>query len=270
MKHPRNSSNSNTISVSGVVVNELFNHGEASSESGVCNLEDDSEDSDVFDHEDFENLVDLDLPDDESTIEEQEMYEAKVAGSESTESGSNKFPSFENNTELTILEADNAKPLEEVLACAFPDYDLSNRNTKTNILNPNTLQLNSNAEAQHDSSISSDEDDDDEAAGNGSEVDSDDEDDIDFTENSNEVNAESEDYYDFSDSESIINLPLSSRQRKLYDDYLSSASSRKALDSLDAERIAEVLHTLRKICNHPQLLEEAQGHSQFRIFFVFT
>ena len=251
--HPRNS-NSNTISVSGVVVNELFNHGEASSESGVCNLEDDSEDSDnndpdVFDHDDFQNLVDLDLPDDESTIEEQELYEAKVAAgsnSDVTTSTSN----FEN-AEITILEADNAKPLEEVLACAFPDYDLSN--SKSNILNPNTLQLNLNAEAQHDSSISSDEDDDD---GEVDSDDEDDEDDIDFTENSNELNA-SEDYYDFSDSESIINLPLSSRQRKLYDDYLSSASSRKALESLDAERIAEVLHTLRKICNHPQLLVEA-------------
>ena len=78
-------------------------------------------------------------------------------------------------------------------------------------------------------------------------------DDVDFT----EENSYEDNYYDFSDSESIINLPLSSRQRKLYDDYLSSASSRKALDSLDAERIAEVLHTLRKICNHPQLLVEA-------------
>ena len=89
------------------------------------------------------------------------------------------------------------------------------------------------------------------------------------------------DGFDFSDSEWIINLPLSSGQRKLYDDYLSSASSRKALDSLDAESIAkvcrddyyqnnvpfipynfkiclifQVLHSLRKICNHPQLLAE--------------
>ena len=48
------------------------------------------------------------------------------------------------------------------------------------------------------------------------------------------------DGFDFSDSEWIINLPLSSGQRKLYDDYLSSASSRKALDSLDAESIAKV------------------------------
>ena len=48
----------------------------------------------------------------------------------------------------------------------------------------------------------------------------------------------------------------------MYDDYLSSASSRKALDSLDAESIAKILHTLRKICNHPQLLENEQPHEQ--------
>ena len=48
------------------------------------------------------------------------------------------------------------------------------------------------------------------------------------------------DGFDFSDAEWIINLPLSTGQRKLYDDYLSSASSRKALDSLDAESIAKV------------------------------
>ena len=93
LKHPRNSSSSVVN-----VINELNHHGEASSESGVCNLEDDSEDSDadVFDHEDFQNL-DFDLPDDESTIEEQEMYEAKT---------NNTDPNFES-AELEILEADN-------------------------------------------------------------------------------------------------------------------------------------------------------------------
>ena len=41
----------------------------------------------------------------------------------------------------------------------------------------------------------------------------------------------------------------------MYDDYLSSSQSK--LDSLDAQSIATVLQTLRKICNHPQLLETA-------------
>ena len=63
-----------------------------------------------------------------------------------------------------------------------------------------------------------------------------------------------------------IKLPLSGCQRKLYDDYLSSSQSK--LDSLDAKSIASVLQTLRKICNHPQLLEvpssnplEDSGHT---------
>lgn len=54
----------------------------------------------------------------------------------------------------------------------------------------------------------------------------------------------------------VLNVPLSHSQRQLYDDYL--ISSQNKLESLDAASIASVLQTLRKICNHPQLLENPQ------------
>ena len=49
---------------------------------------------------------------------------------------------------MAVLTEDNTKPLEDVLACAFPNYDL-------------TTQTENASEAQHDSSISSAEDSDD-------------------------------------------------------------------------------------------------------------
>ena len=97
---------------------------------------------------------------------------------------------------------------------------------------------------QHDSSISSEED--------SEEFDSDDDDDNDVTDSEDYSDSDSVSYMN-SDSEVVINLALSRPQRKLYDDYLSS--SQTTLESLDAQSIADVLQRLRRICNHPQLLE---------------
>ena len=58
----------------------------------------------------------------------------------------------------------------------------------------------------------------------------------------------------------LLFVIFSGCQRKLYDDYLSSSQSK--LDSLDAKSIASVLQTLRKICNHPQLLEVPGSNPQ--------
>ena len=81
------------------------------------------------------------------------------------------------------------------------------------------------------------------------------------------------DGFDFSDSEWIINLPLSSGQRKLYDDYLSSASSRKALDSLDAESIAKVCTDYCTKKNQITMLSRLQSYpitSKFTSFSGFA
>ena len=181
--------------------------GEASSESGVCNLDD--EDGDSSDSTDSYELELSDGEDDESTIAEQEVHE------EATEA--------EHRAEVKLLEEDNSRSLEVLLKTAFPGYD------------PSDFQQ------QHDSSISSDEEDSDSYS-----VDSDDdealENDMDFTE--------------AGDLEKVVNLPMSKSQRKLYDDYLSSDTSQRAIGSGNAESIANVLDTLRKICSHPHLLQQ--------------
>ena len=121
-------------------VGELY-HGEASSESGVGNLDYEEEEEELFEND--SDLDDFDLAqadhvqdlDDESTIEEQEEFEAK----------NNVDLQKVDQNELSVLEGDNAKPLEEVLALAFPNYDL-NHSVTSNL-----------TEVQHDSSISSEE-----------------------------------------------------------------------------------------------------------------
>lgn len=194
---------------------ELLLQGEASSESGVCNLdeEEDSESEENLNFDDSnENGESSDYfePDDESTIDEQESFEAL----------NNEVVTNQEN-EILVLEQDNTKAVEDILATSYPGYDLVTRFN--------------DIDHQHDSSISSDDD-----------QDSDDENDSD----------DDPDAFDFSPPTTRnveIKLPLSGCQRKLYDDYLSSSQSK--LDSLDAKSIASVLQTLRKICNHPQLLE---------------
>ena len=99
-----------------------FTEGEDTSESGVCNLDEDS-DSDVQDEEYFFLLNEAD--DDESTIEEQEAFESK------------------NENEVAELCLDNEKSIEELLKSAYPGYE-------------DDLKQNDICE-QHDSSISSSE-----------------------------------------------------------------------------------------------------------------
>lgn len=188
--------------------------GEASSESGVCNLDEETDTEEDDDDHEFLGFKAVSAVDDESTIEEQETFEESLENKED---------------EVTILEDDNNKPLEELMAHSYPGY--------------NDLTEIEQGVLQADSSISSTADEDEEE--------DDDSDDYDF------------DFFPRMSSkaqrlqEGVITCPLSSRQRQLYDDYLSSSQS--VLDSLDAESISNVLQTLRKICNHPQLLEDSRS-----------
>ena len=180
--------------------------GEASSESGVCNLDEDSEEE-IEDEEYYcETFF---YHDDESTIAEQEAFEAE------------QEPILD---EILVLQGDNEQKIQDVLTSVYPGYDLKN---------------DIDYQVQHDSSLSSAEDEDSEE-----DFDSDDDD---------LEDSDSEFTFMNSDTEEVINLALARPQRKLYDDYLSSSQS--VLESLDAQSIANVLQTLRKICNHPQLLE---------------
>ncbi|KAG9312128.1 WR1 complex protein, SNF2 family DNA-dependent ATPase [Chiua virens] len=55
--------------------------------------------------------------------------------------------------------------------------------------------------------------------------------------------------------EHLMLCPLSKRQRFLYDEFMSRAHTREALDSGVYQKIANVLMQLRKVCNHPDLFE---------------
>ncbi|KAF8435050.1 SNF2 family N-terminal domain-containing protein [Boletus edulis BED1] len=55
--------------------------------------------------------------------------------------------------------------------------------------------------------------------------------------------------------EHLVLCPLSKRQRFLYDEFMSRAHTREALESGVYQKIANVLMQLRKVCNHPDLFE---------------
>ena len=53
----------------------------------------------------------------------------------------------------------------------------------------------------------------------------------------------------------LLLCPLSKRQRFLYDEFLSRAQTRDALQSGVYQKVANILMQLRKVCNHPDLFE---------------
>ena len=55
--------------------------------------------------------------------------------------------------------------------------------------------------------------------------------------------------------EHLVICPLSKRQRFLYDEFMSRAQTRDALQSGVYQKIANILMQLRKVCNHPDLFE---------------
>ena len=55
--------------------------------------------------------------------------------------------------------------------------------------------------------------------------------------------------------EHLTLCPLSKRQRFLYDEFMSRAQTKDALDSGVYQKIANILMQLRKVCNHPDLFE---------------
>ena len=222
----QNMFNIHTEKIPSNLIDKSTIEGEDTSESGVCNLDEDSE----IEEDDDEYFVEFFYHDDESTIEEQEAFEVQQQLSENLENNS----SIEEtpNAELVELQSDNEKKIEDVLQHVYPGYDLT------------TINDIDYQQQQHDSSISSEED--------SEEFDSDDDDEDNVTDSEDYSDSDSVSYMN-SDSEVVINLALSRPQRKLYDDYLSS--SQTTLESLDAQSIADVLQRLRRICNHPQLLE---------------
>ena len=54
--------------------------------------------------------------------------------------------------------------------------------------------------------------------------------------------------------EHMVKCKLSRRQRKLYEDYMSSSETRNTLASGNYFGMFGVLMALRKVCNHPDLV----------------
>ena len=159
----QNMFNIHTEKIPSNLIDKSTIEGEDTSESGVCNLDEDSE----IEEDDDEYFVEFFYHDDESTIEEQEAFEVQQQLSENLENNS----SIEEtpNAELVELQSDNEKKIEDVLQHVYPGYDLT------------TINDIDYQQQQHDSSISSEED--------SEEFDSDDDDDNDVT--------DSEDYSDY-------------------------------------------------------------------------
>uniref|UniRef100_A0A1I8HXF3 Helicase domino n=1 Tax=Macrostomum lignano TaxID=282301 RepID=A0A1I8HXF3_9PLAT len=65
--------------------------------------------------------------------------------------------------------------------------------------------------------------------------------------------------------EHVVMCRLSKRQRYLYDDFMSRASTKETLASGHFMSVINVLMQLRKVCNHPNLFEERPTVSPLRV-----
>lgn len=63
--------------------------------------------------------------------------------------------------------------------------------------------------------------------------------------------------------EHVVRCPLSKRQRFLYDEFMSLASTREKLEQGNYISVINILMQLRKVCNHPDLFETRPIVSSF-------
>lgn len=63
--------------------------------------------------------------------------------------------------------------------------------------------------------------------------------------------------------EHVVTCPLSKRQRFLYDEFMSLASTREKLEQGNYISVINILMQLRKVCNHPDLFETRPIVSSF-------
>ena len=142
--------------------------------------------------------------------------------------------------EWDTLIADNQKAVETLLQTNYSAY--WNALNDNNLEDPNTYEDSSGVE---DGGSDSDDD---------SVDDADDENEDEFVINSAEIISHQD--FDLDTVEKVIYVPLSSKQRHLYDDYMAGPDVRKALEG-DGQTLSTVLNNLRQICNHPNLVAEA-------------
>ena len=173
----------------------------------------------------------INASDDELTIEEQENFE-------------NENTLIDRRLEWDTLLADNQKAVEILLQTNYSAY--WNALNDNNLEDPNTYEDSSGVEY---GGSDSDDDSVDEA---------DDENEDELSIHSSEIFSHQE--FDLDTVEKVIYVPLSSKQRHLYDDYMAGPDVRKALEG-DGQTLSTVLNNLRKICNHPNLVVETDASS---------
>ena len=220
-------SRSNISNVSSIYVSNVL---------GTLTCVDDIEKEDEDDIDELFELTDNELDasyDDELTIEEQETYEAENT-------------LIDHRLEWDTLASDNQKSLEVLLRTNYSAY--------LNALNDESMEY---PDAMDDSSgvEDGDSDSDEDNISEGADDESDDDnDDIDrYKVNLYDIH----DYpqFDLEAAETVLHVPLSSKQRQLYDDYMAGPDIRKALEG-DGPMLSTVLNNLRKICNHPNLVSD--------------
>ena len=164
--------------------------------------------------------------DDEITIEEQEAYEAENT-------------LIDRRLEWDTLSSDNQKSVEVILRSNYVAY--------LNALNDNALEDPDFEDSSGVEDGGSDSDDD-------TVEEADDENDEQESEfEMDSFNADNHHDFDLEAVEKALYVPLSSKQRQLYDDYMAGPDVRKALEG-DGQTLSTVLNNLRKICNHPNLI----------------
>ena len=189
-------------------------------------------DKDEDDVDDLFEFADDELEvsdDDEITIEEQEAYEAENT-------------LIDRRLEWDTLSSDNQKSVEVLLRTNYSSY-LSALNDDS-LEHPNVVEDSSGVE---DGGSDSDDDTSDEGDDETDEENDDDGYELDYFDVLNHHE------FDLETAERVLHVPLSNKQRRLYDDYMAGPDIRKALEG-DGQTLSTVLNNLRKICNHPYLV----------------
>ena len=195
----------------------------------VDDIDKDDDDVELFELDENEiNASD----DDEITIEEQELFEAENT-------------LIDRRLEWDTLSSDNQKSVDVLLRTNYTAY-LNALNDNT-LEDPYTIEDSSGVEDggsdSDDDTLDEADDENDENEDDGPEIDSS----LGFNHHE----------FDLEAAEKVLNVPLSSKQRLMYDDYMAGPDVRKALEG-DGQTLSTVLNNLRKICNHPNLISTCE------------
>jgi hypothetical protein len=182
----------------------------------INDIVNDEEDDDVDLFELEENEINA-SDDDELTIEEQEAFEAENT-------------LIDRRLEWDTLSSDNQKTVEILLRSNYSAY--------LNALNDNTLEDIDTIEDSSGVEDGGSDSDDDSTVGNSLENE-------DYRLEIESMDTFNHHDFDLDAVEKVLHIPLSRKQRFLYDDYMAGPDVRKALEG-DGQTLSTVLNNLRK------------------------